>query len=101
VPSGTYSMTSATRIGAGISIGSELSLGPALALDLNVAYNLMNLSGKEWKNANPAANQRLDSYVSLNDAPDPNYVPGDGVHIISSERSIRSTAVTLSVLFGI
>jgi opacity protein-like surface antigen len=101
VPSATYSVESATRFGLGLSAGAEVSIGPLLSLDFTISYNLMNVLGKEWHDVNPGNNQRIDSYLSLNDNSDPQYVPGDDKHFISDTRSINSILFTVSVLFGL
>jgi opacity protein-like surface antigen len=101
VPSATYSVQDATRLGVGFSAGTEVSVGPFLSLDLNISYNFMNVSGKEWVDVNPGINQRIDSYLSLNDDPDPQYAAGDDKHFISNERSIHSILFTASILFGL
>ncbi len=101
VPSATYSVKGATRFGVGFSAGTEVSIGPFLSLDFNISYNLMNVSGKEWDDVNPGTNQRIDSYLSLNDKNDPQYAAGDEKHFISNERSIHSIQFTASVLFGL
>jgi len=101
VPSGTYTVASTTRLGIGFDTGVEVTLNPALVLDFDLSYNLMNISGAEWKDANPAVNQRLDSYLSLNDAADPLYATGDDKHFNPSMRSIHSILFTVSILFGL
>ncbi|MDP3150839.1 MAG: outer membrane beta-barrel protein [Ignavibacteria bacterium] len=101
VPSATYSMKSATRFGVGFYAGTEVSVGPFLSLDFNLSYNLMNVSGKEWNDANPGINQRIDSYLSLNDAADPIYNFDDDKHFVSKARSIHSVLFTVSLLFGL
>ncbi|MFA5834667.1 MAG: outer membrane beta-barrel protein [Bacteroidota bacterium] len=101
VPSATYSVKEATRLGIGFSAGSEVSIGPLLSLDFNFSYNFMNVSGKEWNDVNPETNQRIDSYLSLNDGIDPLYATGDEKHFIGSERSITSAFITISILFGL
>lgn len=101
VPSATYSVKSATRFGVGFWAGTEVSIGPLLSLDFNISYNLMNVSGREWDDVNPGINQRIDSYLSLNDERDPQYVVGDDKHFISKERSIHSILFTVSILFGL
>jgi opacity protein-like surface antigen len=100
VPSATYSVEAATRLGVGFSAGAEVSIGPLLSLDFNLAYNLMNLSGKEWNDVNPGTDQRLDSYLALNDSPDPQFAAESDKHVISGSRSIQSILFTVSVLFG-
>lgn len=101
VPSATYSINSATRLGIGFTAGAEVSIGPMLALDFNLSYNLMNVSGKEWNDVNPGINQRIDSYLSLNDVADPLYKFDDDKHFVSKARSIQSILFTVSVLFGL
>ncbi|MCK9209968.1 MAG: outer membrane beta-barrel protein [Ignavibacteriaceae bacterium] len=101
VPSATYSVKSATRLGVGFAVGAEVSIGPLLALDFNLSYNLMNVSGKEWNDVNPGINQRIDSYLSLNDQPDPQYSTDEDKHFISNTRSISSILFTVSILFGL
>jgi hypothetical protein len=61
----------------------------------------MNISGKSWEDVNPGVNQRIDSYLALNDGPDPQYAAGDDKHFISSERGIHSILFTASILFGL
>jgi opacity protein-like surface antigen len=100
VPSAAYSMKDATRFGLGFSAGTEVNIGPFLSLDFNVSYNFMNSSGKEWEDANPGTDQRIDSYLSLNDSPDPQYSAGDDKHFISKTRSIHTMLITVSILFG-
>jgi opacity protein-like surface antigen len=101
VPSATYSVKDATRFGLGFSVGTEVSIGPFLSLDFNISYNLMNISGKEWNDVNPGINQRIDSYLSLNDDHDPQYAAGEDKHFISNARSIHSILFTASILFGL
>jgi len=101
VPSATYSVTDATRFGVGFSAGSEVSIGHLLSFDFNFSYNFMNVAGKEWNNVNPETNQRIDSYLSLNDGIDPQYTTGDENHFIVSTRNINSVLVTVSILFGV
>lgn len=101
VPSATYEVKGATRIGMGFTIGAEVGIGPLLSLDFTTAYNFMNLSGREWNDVNPGTDQRLDSYLSLNDGKDPQYNAGDDKHFVANDRSIHSVLFTVSVLFGL
>ncbi|HLF20762.1 MAG TPA: outer membrane beta-barrel protein [Bacteroidota bacterium] len=101
VPSATYSVKDVSRFGVGFSAGSEVTIGPLLTLDFTVSYNLMNVSGKEWEDVNPGVDQRIDSYLALNDGSDPQYAAGDDKHFIANERSIRSILFTVSILFGL
>lgn len=101
VPSGTYTVKGATRFGAGVSAGTEVSLGPFMSFDFNVSYNLMNLFGKEWEDVNSGVDQRVDSYLALNDDQDPLAAAGNDKHFISALRNIRTIQFTVSVLFGL
>lgn len=101
VPSATYSVSDATRLGVGFTIGTEVSIGPLMSLDFTTSYNFMNISGAEWEDVNPGINQRIDSYLTLNDIKDPLYVAGDDKHFISQDRSIHSMLFTVSILFGL
>lgn len=101
VSSATYSMQSATRIGLGFSVGAIVKLSPINSLDINLSYNLMNVGGKAWEDVNPAQNQRLDSYLALNDNNDPLYSALDDKHFINNARNIHSIQVTASFLFGL
>jgi Outer membrane protein beta-barrel domain len=99
VPSATYNMDGATRFGIGFSVGTEVSIGSDMALDINISYNFMNLSGKKWGDVNAGSNQHIDSYLALNDGRDPQYAAGDDNHFISNERNIHSILFTVGILF--
>ena len=101
VSSATYVVESVTRIGLGAGGGVVISLGPLLNLDIGLHYNLMNLAGKSWNDVNPLQDQRIDSYLSLNDDKDPLYLAGSDKHFIGNSRSIHSIQLTASVLFGL
>jgi hypothetical protein len=101
VPSATYTVQSATRLGAGVTVGAEVGIGPLMTLDFTTAYNFMNISGSEWTDVNPAVDQRIDSYLALNDAKDPLYAAGNDKHFIANDRSIHSMVFTVSILFGL
>ena len=101
VPSATYNVEEATRLGLGLAVGAEVAVGPFLSLDFNISYNLMNIAGSEWEDVNPSVNQRIDSYLSLNDSSDPLYSAGSDSHFISNDRSIHSVLLTVSILFGL
>lgn len=100
VPSATYTIESATRIGIGMSLGAEVAIAPMVSLDFAAAYNFLNIYGKEWQDVHPGTDQRIDSYLSLNDAADPLYAAGDNIHFIRNDRSIHSMLFTVSILFG-
>lgn len=101
VPSATYSVEAATRLGIGFSVGAEIAVGPLLFLDVRTSYNYMNVAGREWTDVNPGINQRIDSYLALNDRGDPQYSAGDDKHVVSGDRSIQSIQFTVAILFGL
>lgn len=101
VPSGTYSVQSAGRLGIGLGGGVVLKLSPLLSLDIGVQYQLMNLLGRTWEDVNPLLDRRLDSYLALNDEKDPAFVAGSDTRFIANARSINSILLTVTVLFGL
>ncbi|MFH0990943.1 MAG: outer membrane beta-barrel protein [bacterium] len=101
VPSQTFTMESASRIGVGFSGGVILKAGLFMTLDLNASYHLMNISGKEWKDINPITDQRLDTYLALNDEQDPQYKSGDVNHVIGNARSINAMQFRATLMFGL
>lgn len=101
VPSGTYDIKSATRIGAGGAVGVLLKLNPALKLDISIHYQLLNLFGKEFNAVDPTTVRRLDSYISLNDDKDPLYSQTSDEHIISDKRSINNLQFKLGLMIGL
>lgn len=101
VPSATYSIQSARRFGIGFSLGAEVAIGPFVSLDFTTAYHLMNVSGSEWTDINPNVDQRIDSYLALNDVRDPQFAAGDDKHFVMNGRSIHAMMFTVSVLFGL
>jgi opacity protein-like surface antigen len=98
VPSTTYDMEDATRFGIGFLTGVEVGIGSYMSLDINISYNFMNVSGNKWEDVNPGTNQRIDSYLALNDDRDPQYAVGDDKHFISHERNIHSILFTVGIL---
>jgi opacity protein-like surface antigen len=101
VPSATFNVETASRFGVGVNGGVMIKLGPSLSLDLGVGYNLMNIAGKTWTDVNPAQEQRLDSYLALNDDKDPLYRAGDDKHFINNDRSISSIQAMAFIMFGL
>ncbi|MCX8010841.1 MAG: outer membrane beta-barrel protein [Ignavibacteria bacterium] len=101
VPSGTYEIKSAARIGIGFSGGVMIKLGLATSLDLAVHYDLLNLTGKAWEDVEPNKDQRIDSYLALNDEKDPNLVNVNDDHFISKQRTINTLQVTLTFMLGL
>ncbi len=100
VPSGTFSINSATRSGIGISGGGIIKIGAAMFLDVSISYNMLNLFGKGWEDANPRRDDRIDSYTSLNDDKDP-VALNTTEHFIGSDRTINTIQISVSVLFGV
>lgn len=102
VASGTYNVKSATRMGGGLNGGVLFEISNNLTLDLGLNYNFMNLVGKEWQDENPTKDQRIDSYLTLNDDKDPDFGKlSVDEHFISKARSIQTVMVTLSIMFGL
>lgn len=100
VPSGTFDLESASRLGFGLTGGVVFAFG-GLNLDVGLAYNFMNLSGKEWQDVDAQSDGRIDSYRALNDQKDPLYQVGDDDHFVSGDRSISSFQVTATLMFGL
>lgn len=100
LPSDENELKSATRIGYGFTGGVLLSLG-GITLDVSAAYDFMNGTGKTWEDDNPTKDQRLDSYLTLNDDKDPLYKSGDANHFISNARSISAIQVRATLMIGL
>jgi opacity protein-like surface antigen len=101
ISSGTYDLQSATRFGYGFSGGVIVTLGALMSLDVGMSYNYMNASGKTWEDVNPTVDQRLDSYLGLNDTKDPLFRPGDDRHFIGTVRKTNSVEVKATIMFGL
>ncbi len=97
LPSSEQDISSATRMGLGAGGGVLFNLG-GLNLDLSVQYSVMNIAGKQFSGTK---DNRLDSYVYLNDDKDPLYKVNDDKHILSSSRGISAMECKLSVMFGL
>jgi opacity protein-like surface antigen len=100
VPDGSFDMQSATRIGLGFGAGFEYGIGATGVLDVGIRYNLVNLFGKKFEDVNPTETRRLDSYLSLNDDPDPLAGSPNSIHPISTSRSISVIQIDVAYLFG-
>ncbi len=98
VPTGTYSMSSASRTGIGLGAGAEFGIGKTMSLDFSIKYNMINLFSKSYEGGYDA--NRIDSYIFLNDAKDPRYPDEDKKHPISSDRSISTLMINVGILFG-
>lgn len=100
VPSGTYELASATRVGIGGGGGVMFSAGP-LKLDLSIQYHLINFTGNEYRIENVTSHGRLDNYTSLNDGADPNYTNESDSHFIQDDRGIGSMEFKVTAMFGL
>lgn len=100
VPSGTYDIKSATRIGAGGAAGIIFKLNPAMKIDLSLHYQLLNLFGKGFSSVS-TSHERLDSYTSLNDDKDPLYSDTSDSHIIADKRSINNLRFKVGLMIGL
>lgn len=94
-------MESASRIGIGGGVGALINIGTMMKLDVGLQYNMLNLFGKAWEDSNPAKDQRLDSYLCLNDEKDPLIGLGGDEHFINASRSINTLQITATLMFGL
>lgn len=97
LPSSEQDIKAATRVGLGAGGGVLFSLG-AVNLDLSIQYNSMNVTGKEFSGTK---DNRLDSYIYVNDDKDPLYSSTDDKHIISDSRAISALEFKLTAMFGL
>lgn len=100
VPSGTFDVASASRVGFGINAGVVFKLGTGMNLDIGAEYAFVNPLSKEWKVAE-RADIRVDSYKSLNDEKDPLYATGNNDHFVAGTRSISTFQIMATLMFGI
>jgi hypothetical protein len=98
VPTGTFAMSSATRTGLGFGGGVNFELSPKYSLEFLLRFNLHNLFGKTFTSG---ADNRLTSYIALNDDRDPLYDPDDEKHPIGTNRSISSLQINFGFLFDL
>jgi opacity protein-like surface antigen len=99
VPSGSFDVESASRLGFGINGGVTIKIGAGLNLDLGAEYAFINPLTKEWKA--PASVNRADSYKWLNDAKDPVYAAGNTEHFVANDRSISTLSFMATLMFGL
>lgn len=98
VPSNTYEIPTASRIGLGLTGGVTYDMG-SYGFDLSVKYSILNLSGKEFTAFTD--NNRVNSYINLNDAKDPAYSSTSNEHIIGNDRNISTIQINLGVHFSL
>lgn len=101
VPSNTFELESASRIGFGAGIGALIDISPLMQLDVQVEYNLMNPGGREYLDTDPSANKRYEVYEALNDGIDPLAVIPSTEHFVQEERSISSLLFKVTLMVGI
>ncbi|HEY4613323.1 MAG TPA: outer membrane beta-barrel protein [Bacteroidota bacterium] len=101
VPSGTYKLQSGVRIGIGGTVGVAYAVAPFVSLDAAAHYDAINMLGKLWENFRTTEDNRLGSYLALNDEPDPLYEPGSDRHFVGKTRSINTMHFTVTVMFGL
>lgn len=101
VPSGSFDVKAASRLGFGINAGVVFGLGPMVNLDLGAEYAFINPFAKGWEVVDARNDARINSYKSLNDDRDPLYASGNTDHFISDSRSISTFQVTATLMFGL
>jgi hypothetical protein len=101
VPSGTFTLQSGSRLGVGGTAGVVLGMGPLMNLDIAAHYEAMNPFSKSWEDANTSADQRIDSYLTVNDDKDPQYAANNDKHFIAGSRSISVLSFTVTLMFGL
>jgi opacity protein-like surface antigen len=97
VDDGTYTMNGSSRLGIGLGAGAEIAIGNKFGIDICLRYNLINLIGKKFEEL--PSDERVDSYVNLNDEQDPNYSVDPNKHPINNSRSISTLQFNLAFLF--
>ena len=98
VNSDTHDMNSSSRVGLGINAGVQIKL-LTFAIDASIHYNMLNLFSKRYEGTD--SQNRLDSYLYLNDDKDPNYTTSTDKHPIAGSRTISTIQFQLGVLFGL
>ena len=53
------------------------------------------------KDTDPTKDQRIDSYLTLNDAKDPAFEPDNKEHFIENDRSINTFNITVTLMLGL
>lgn len=101
VSSGTHDMETVTRLGFGAKGGFLVQLCCNMSLDLGLSYDVLNALGKAWNDRNPNKDQRIDTYLSLNDDRDPEYTVENPDHPVSSARSIETVTVFVAFMFNL
>jgi hypothetical protein len=98
LPDGFYDMVTSSRTGIGLGAGAEIKLKKLnFYIDVNVRYNYLNL----LENSFAGGEERLSSYIRLNDKADPLYNEADVNHPVSSDRAISLFQINVSVIYGV
>jgi opacity protein-like surface antigen len=100
VPSDSREITSGTRTGLGLALGTEIGFGKTFILDISLRYNLVNLSGKSYDGATNS-NNRLDAYSFINDDADPNFGGANSNHPVGESRNIQTIQINVGLLFSL
>jgi opacity protein-like surface antigen len=101
VPSADYSMQTTERVGLGLGAGIIWNIGSSTKMDIGVQYNFLNAFGKSWDDINPTISQRVDTYLALNDAKDPQYFYGSKIDFVNSSRAINTLSLSATLMFGL
>jgi len=98
VPDGFYDMVSESRMGIGLGAGAEIKLKKLnFSIDVNVRYNYLNF----LENSFSGGEDRLSSYIYLNDKTDPMYNGTDINHPVGSDRAISLFQFNVSIIYGV
>lgn len=98
VQDGFYDMVSTSRMGIGLGAGAEIKLKKLnFSIDVNVRYNYLNF----LENSFSGGEERISSYIHLNDKADPLYNKTDVNHPVGSDRAISIIQFNVSVIYGV
>lgn len=97
-PPGTYDMSGSTRLGLGLGGGVEFNFAKSYALDVGLRFNIINLFGKTYTPG--PNNDRINTYLYLNDDADPSFPFDPNHHPIATSRSISVLQINVAFLFG-
>lgn len=101
VPSGIYEVKVVSRFGFGVAGGVLIDISQFLVLDFGIQYNWLNPIGKEFEDIDPNKDERIDSYLALNDAKDPGFEQDNRDHFIENDKSINTFIITATLMLGL
>ena len=101
VPDMAYIKNAVARLGVGVSGGAVVPLNERILLDVGLSYNFLNPFLQAWDDVHPSVDQRVDSYLALNDAKDPLYAAGNATHFIGAARRVNLMLVSMDFMFRI